>query len=247
MCGRYTVVDPSRCFGEFSLIDRQPALESRYNVAPSHAVAVVRVVPPETEPRVDLLRWGFLPRWAPKSGDAKVATAGFVMARSETVARKGAFAASFREKRCLFLADGFYEWKHVGRRKFPFYIRRPSGDPFTIAGIWDHAVEAGDIDTCALITRPALAPVDTLHDRMPVIIEAPDRARWLDPACRDPEELAALLTRAASDLVAFPVSPRVNAPANDDPSCIAPVADVSREGEQTELWPSLGPSPASRR
>jgi putative SOS response-associated peptidase YedK len=162
---------------------------------------------------------------------------GFIMARAESVAKKPAFAAAFRERRCLFLADGFYEWARAGSRKLPYYIHRPSTEPFTIAGIWEPARD-GQIDSCALITRPALSPVDALHDRMPAVIDAQDRARWLDPQEGNLELLGELLSAARPELSMFPVSPRVNATRIDDPSCILPRPDGPQPGDQMELFPA---------
>jgi putative SOS response-associated peptidase YedK len=243
MCGRYTVTDPAACLAEWSLIERHPVLEPRYNVAPSDPVPIVRLVAPDTSPQVDLLRWGLIPWWGEKLRARAAVPTGFIMARAESVASKSPFAAAFRERRCLFVADGFYEWRTFGKRRLPYYVQRQAGRPFTIAGIWEPGKEGGP-DTCALITRSALFPIDALHDRMPAVIEKADRAAWLDPKESDVEKLRGLLTRATPDFACFPVSPRVNATANDDPSCVVPVPEAPLPAEQLDLWPAERPPKA---
>jgi len=244
MCGRYTLADPSRAFSEFSILEKAPSLDPRYNIAPAQLVSVIRIVPPERERRVDRLRWGLVPPWASDTarrarGEAQSST-GFINARVESVATKPAFARAFRERRCIFVADGFYEWKRVDRRKIPHFIRRPDGGPFAIAGLWEPRAAAlgHDADGCALITRPSLPPVDSLHDRMPVVLDPRDVETWLDPEVRDVTRLRQVLARGDDvELVLSAVGPRVNSPANDDPGCIAPLSDAELgRNEQRRLF-----------
>ncbi|HEX9296731.1 MAG TPA: SOS response-associated peptidase [Polyangiaceae bacterium] len=233
MCGRYSIADPRRCIEEFSILEKQPALEPRYNVAPSQGVWAVRIVPPRTERRLDLLRWGLLAPGARTSG-------GIVMARAESLAKRSSFAAAFRTRRCLLLADGFYEWRRDGNQSFPYHVRRTDGAPFGMAGVWEPAPPSDDplsLDSCAVITRPARPPITMLHDRMPAILAANDHEAWLDPSFDDTDALTKILLHDAGvELVTFPVSPRVNSPANDDRDCLAPIAEGDRHGEQLELW-----------
>ena len=232
MCGRYTIRDPHRCFAEFSIVEKAPALEPRYNVAPAQGVWAIRVVGPEARPHLDLLRWGVA---HPRPGSPAV-----VMLRGETIAGRPPFADAFRRRRCLLVADGFYEWRRVGRQSFPYYFARPGGAPFSVAAIWEPAsADDGALDSCALITRPALSPVDAVHHRMPVLLATLHRERWLDPGFTD---VAALISMLGDNpefvLQSYPVNARVNSPANDDTACVAPIAEGERRGEQFELWPS---------
>jgi putative SOS response-associated peptidase YedK len=234
MCGRYTVGDPKRCIAEFSVIEKQPALEPRFNIAPSQGVWVIRKLEPGGDRRLDLLRWGFV---VPESKRPS----GVVMARAESVASRAPFTSAFRSRRCLFLADGFYEWKRTSKQSFPYFIHRPGNAPFAMAAVWEPAVhEAGKspLDSCAIITRPARPPVAQLHDRMPVLLSPEHHEDWLDPSFSDVGALRAMLLEEPKiDLVAEAVGPRVNSPANDDPTCVVPIAEGDRHGEQIEMWP----------
>jgi putative SOS response-associated peptidase YedK len=194
---------------------------ARYNIAPSQVVPVVRQNGPVRE--LTLMRWGLIPRWAtdPKIGLRTI------NARAETVATKPAFRDAFRRRRCLILADGFYEWKKDGsKRKRPFYIHHRDGRPFAFAGLWERWERPGvePIQSCTVITTDANDLMHDLHDRMPVILSEDAYARWLDPKRQDQGELSALLKPFSSDEMAlFEVSPIVNSPRNDSPECIAPL------------------------
>jgi putative SOS response-associated peptidase YedK len=232
MCGRYTIRDPRRVLAEFSILEKTPALEPRFNVAPSQGVWAVRVVGDARRPVLDLLRWGLAGKPAPGSPAV-------VMLRGEGLAKRPPFADAFRHRRCLLVADGFYEWRKVhGKKSFPYYFVRPDGAPFGIAALWEPAsVQGGPLDACALITRPAVAPVDAVHHRMPVLLAASHRERWLDPAFDDVQALDQMLRDPPGfTLQASPVSSRVNSPANDDPDCAAPIQESERHGEQFDLF-----------
>ena len=235
MCGRYTIRDPHRAFAEFSILEKTPALEPRYNIAPSQGVWAVRMAGAEGRPSLALLRWGI----AGKSPAPAV-----VMVRSESLAKRPPYAEAFRRRRCLLVADGFYEWRRVGRQSFPYYFARPDGAPFVIAAIWETAPPgAGSLDSCALITRPALSPVDAVHNRMPVLLAAVDRDRWLDPQFDDVTALDEMLRASPGFLLeSHAVSTRVNAPVNDDEACAAPIEEKDRHGEQFELFPDRADS-----
>lgn len=237
MCGRYTIRDPHRAFAEFSIVEKTPAIEPRYNVAPTQGVWAVRMVGALGRPQLDLLRWGIVGKPAPASPPV-------VMVRGEGIALRPPFADAFRHRRCLLVADGFYEWRKAGRQSFPYYFARPDGSPFGIAAIWEGAAsQGGPLDACALITRPALSPVDAVHHRMPVLLAAAHRERWLDPAFEDDHALNQMLIDPPGfALQARPVSSRVNSPAHDDEACATPIEENEQHGEQFELWPVRGPS-----
>ena len=218
MCGRFTLrTDPEQLALRFGC--QFPAdLAPRYNIAPTQAVAAVRA---EAEGRrqFTLLRWGLIPSWA------KEASIGnrLINARAESVATKPAFRAAFQRRRCLVLADGFYEWKKTGRAKEPYYIRMPDEKPFAFAGLWDRwrDPQGGEpVESCTIITTAASPEVRQIHDRMPVILDEAGCAQWLDPREEGPERLQSLL-RPWHALRIDAVDRRVNNPRHEGPSCIA--------------------------
>lgn len=215
MCGRYTIRNPQIVFDEFSITGEQPKLEPRFNVAPTQLVPVVRTLAPGAPRRLDLVRWGLRPR---RSGPP------VIMVRLDSLER-GAFGSSFDGRRCILAADGFYEWEELGpKRKMAHHVRRTDNGVLAIAGIWVPAHD-GAPESCALITRPAVAPIADIHDRMPATLAHADYERWLDPGFFDPAELARMLLHEDGlELTMYPVGPRVNSPAHDDPACLDPPA-----------------------
>jgi putative SOS response-associated peptidase YedK len=162
------------------------------------------------------------------------------MARAESVASRAPFTSAFRSRRCLLLADGFYEWKRTAKQSFPYHIHRPGHAPFALAAIWEPAIAAegrSEMDSCAIITRPARSPVSEVHDRMPVMLATEHHEAWLDPAFSDVAALKAMLFEDPKiDLVTVAVGPHVNSPANDDPGCALAIEESDRHGEQLELF-----------
>lgn len=222
MCGRFTLSAPAAILAEQFHLAESPAWAPRYNIAPSQPVATVMVTPEDTDRRFRPLQWGLIPSWAKAPGIG----ADMINARAETAATKPAFRAAFRRRRCLVLADGFYEWQRQGRRKQPFYVRLRDGQPFAFAGLWEHweGSEGQAIDSCALLTTEPNELMRPLHHRMPVILEPTVYDLWLDPAVQNADALQSLLQPYPSEeLTAYPVSPRVNNPANDTPECIGPL------------------------
>lgn len=223
MCGRFTLRTPATVLTEQLLLDlgveEIPELSPRYNVAPTQAIAVVRELADEGR-RCELLRWGLVPSWAK---DVSIGNR-MINARAETVAEKPAFRTAFRRRRCLVLADGYFEWKKEGAKKQPYYIRMRDESPFAFAGLWERWSPGGDdaaLDTCTLITTDANDLTRSIHDRMPVILAPNDYALWLDPRLDDKPRLTALLRPYDSEaMIADPVSTRVNNPKHDDPACI---------------------------
>jgi putative SOS response-associated peptidase YedK len=221
MCGRFTLkAKPETIAAEFGL-DDVPPLEPRFNVAPTQGVAAVRLDQETGVRRLGLLRWGLVPSWAddPAIGNR------MIYARAETVAEKPAYRNAFKSRRALIVADGFYEWQKQASRKQPFHIRPKDDRPFAIAGLWEHwERETRTVDSCALITTGPNELMQTIHDRMPVILRREDYGLWLDPAVKDAAVLAALLRPyPAEEMVATPISTLVNNPANDRPECVRPL------------------------
>jgi putative SOS response-associated peptidase YedK len=224
MCGRYTLATPD--LGQ--LRARFPLRESlevrpRYNVAPGDEVlAVIRRGGDDAEPEGAYLRWGLVPFWAADPSEVAAKT---INARAETVAERPAYRDAFGRRRCLIVADGFYEWSGG----VPHWITRPGGEPFAFAGLWSSwrpkgaSREVEPLRSCAIITTAAAGPVRALHDRMPVILDPADEPAWTDPATA-PDRLHRLMARpaAAATLEYRPVSRNVNDARHDAPDCLDP-------------------------
>jgi putative SOS response-associated peptidase YedK len=220
MCGRFTMSAPGEVVAEVFGLPGIPALEPRFNIAPTQNVAVVRegaAAPRE----LAMLHWGLIPSWAK---DRDIGNR-MINARAETAAEKPAFRAAFRLRRCLAVADGFYEWARSDGRKRPYLVRFRNGRPFGLAGLWERwrSPEDETIESFTILTTTPNAVVAPLHDRMPVIIEPEAYALWLDTGVTDVERLVPLLGPFPPvEMAAVPVSLRVNNPANDDPACVEP-------------------------
>ena len=150
-----------------------------------------------------------------------------INARSETVAEKPAFRASFKKRRCLVVADGLYEWQPAGGPKQPYYFRLKSKQPFAMAGLWDvwDKSEEGPIQTFTILTTGPNELLEPVHHRMPVNLQASDYDTWLDPEIQDSTRLSELLVSfPASEMEGYPVSTYVNNPANQGPRCVEPIA-----------------------
>ena len=223
MCGRYTLsISVDEVWDEFDLEgdppEEEPRLAPRFNVAPTHEVAVIAARAPR---KLRFFRWGLVPHWAkdPSIGSR------MINARAESVADKPSFRNAFARRRCIVLADGFYEWKREeDGTKTPTYLRLRSGRPFGFAGLWESwTSEEGDgppLRSCTIITVQAEGMVSKIHHRMPVILTPETRALWLDDA-RDSPSLRDLLRPLDTSLLeAWEVSKLVNSPGNDVPQCI---------------------------
>ncbi|QXP89618.1 SOS response-associated peptidase [Methylococcus capsulatus] len=230
MCGRYTLTTAADQYKAQVKYERARAflekLFARYNIAPTQDVAAVRTGTDGVRELV-ALRWGLIPGWS-KAPKTEYST---INARAETVAEKPAFRSAFRRRRCLILADGYYEWqaRPGSKLKRPWYIRRADGEPFAFAGLWErwepHPGEEGEpVESCSIIVTDANALTRPIHDRMPVILDPAAYEVWLDPECRDKTGLLALLRPfPAEEMTAWRVSTHVNSPKHDDPACVAPL------------------------
>jgi len=241
MCGRVQQTTPpeeiAERFGaatESAAALRGAGWRARWNLAPSQPLLAIRAeagdggdpAPSAARPRVLVaLRWGLVPRWAkdPKIGHR------LVNARAESAAEKPAFRDALRRRRCLVPVDGFYEWTSTGGPRAPWSVTSPAGDLLAIAALWERwrdpaAPAAPPLETCVLLTTGASASVRPVHDRMPVIVAPEDWARWLDPAERDPAQLANVMAPGERTVLALRrVGPHVNDPRHDDPDCLHPV------------------------
>ena len=171
------------------------------NCAPTDPILVVRRAKDSDVRELVLMRWGLVPFYVHDYRDARP----LINARVETVATSRAFRDSFKKRRCLVLADGFYEWRaqEGAKKKIPHVIQRPGGVPFAMAGIWDRwrgKIKGREerIETCSILTCPPSPSLATIHDRMPIALEKADYAAWLDPAT-DELALRDILARPVSD------------------------------------------------
>ena len=215
MCGRFVRTSPADVvraeFGVTSMaeVDERP----RYNVCPGEPVTAI--VQRGDERRLGALHWGLGPR-------------GQINVRSESAARQPLTREAFRRRRCLIVADGFYEWQKRDEGKVPYFFRLASRRPFGFAALWSRADTDATPQT-ALLTRAADAVVGPVHDRMPVILGREARDRWLDPTLDDPSALEALIRAPLGEaLEGYRVSTLVNAARHDAPDCIRPAEGTLR-------------------
>ena len=222
MCGRYTLSTPTEALEQrFHATLPREALTPTYNAAPSQALPVICNTHSQ---EVTMSAWGFVPEWAKGRTDVKP----LINARAETVATKPTFRQAFKSKRCLVLADGFYEWKRTGKSKVPHRIALKSGEPFAFAGIWStvHDPSGRPYTTFAILTIEANELMAQIHSRMPVILRAHDEATWLNQRCPLDEAQALLVPFPAEPLTLYEVSPRINSPTYNTPDALHPVAPV---------------------
>ena len=202
VCGRAVLANPAAIREWFDL-GQIPEMPARFNIAPSQVIAVIR-----TPRRLELLRWGISRPERPPQINTRV----------ESIAKTAS-----KQRRCLVVVDGFYEWKKNGTTTSqPFLLREGDGHPFALGGVWSTSTTSDGevVDSVAVLTCPPRPPVEAIHDRMPLIIPKESYARWLDHGV----DVGDLLKPNASGLVATPVSTYVNSPNNDDPRCVEPAA-----------------------
>ncbi len=224
VCGRYSL------FTDYAVLIERFTIEettigkdeytASYNVAPSQQV--VAVVNDGEKNRLGKLRWGLIPPWAK---DSKI---GYKMinARSETVDEKPSFRNAFKKKRCLVIADSFYEWQQKDGKKIPMRIKLKTGEPFAFAALWESwkAPDGQIVNSCSILTTAPNALMEKIHDRMPVILPKQDEQMWLDPRIEDIELLKSLLKPyRATDMEVYRVSEEVNSPKNNNPELIEKV------------------------
>jgi putative SOS response-associated peptidase YedK len=226
MCGRFQFAPPEDWVEEFGLTD-VPEVLPRYNIAPSNDVVAVRA-DRAGQRKARWLKWGLVPYWAddPAVGNR------LINARAESVATRPAFRDACRDRRCLIPAQGFYEWKKVGRTREPWLIRLEGGRTFAFAGLWDRWAKGEErIESCAIVTGPANELVAPIHDRMPVIVDPAAYAAWLDPKATEHDLRGLLVPFDAARMEAFPVSARVNGTDVDDAELARPVEAMPDPGQ----------------
>jgi putative SOS response-associated peptidase YedK len=223
MCGRYGTeitgeqlsllleISPELCEG----------LEARYNIAPTQRAPVARMRGQGAR-ELAQLKWGLVPGWSRDTTRA----ARMINARSETVGEKPSFREAFGSRRCLVVADGFYEWRTVGRQKIPTHFQLLGGEAFAFAGLWEswRPPEGDPLETFTILTTEANALVEPVHHRMPVILMREFFSHWLDPRATATELQGLLRPFPADGMESWEVSTRVNAVKNDDRACRLPQA-----------------------
>lgn len=219
MCGRFTLfTDIEEIKERFNIqgsFDEE--YQFSYNIAPSQSV--LAVINDGVRNRLGYLRWGLIPFWA------KDEKAGYKMinARAETIAEKASFRNAYKKKRCLIIADSFYEWKKTPERKIPMRIKLKNHAPFGMAGLWESwkSPEGISIYSCSVITTVPNELMTSIHDRMPVILKSEDEKDWLNPSINDTAYLQQYLKSFDSQqMEAFEVSTDVNSTKNNSPNLI---------------------------
>ncbi|QXJ36995.1 Putative SOS response-associated peptidase YedK [Parageobacillus caldoxylosilyticus] len=219
MCGRFSLtVDIVQLQALFRFV-YTGTFPPRFNIAPSQEVLTVVQ---ENGIRIGkMMKWGLVPSWA---NDPKIGWK-MINARAETVDEKASFRHALKRRRCLILADGFYEWKKEGAKKIPYRFTLRNGEPFAFAGLWERWDKQGEpLYTCTIITTTANELVSTIHERMPVILPPERQEAWMDPRLEDSDYVKSLLQPyPAEEMKMYEVSTIVNSPKNDVMECIEPV------------------------
>lgn len=217
MCGRYSfAIEDELILERFGVSVRSAVYKARYNCAPSQNLAVISMEDPGM---ISFYRWGLIPFWAK---DISIGNK-MINARAETIIEKPSFKQAFRNRRCLVLSNGFFEWEK-SKEKTPYRICLQDCAPFSMAGIWESwkSVEGEMIRSFSIITTRANSLIENIHDRMPVILKREDENKWLSSAPE--EELLDLLQPYPSDrMITYPVSKKVNSPVNDVPEILEKV------------------------
>lgn len=220
MCGRYTLLaDELEILQEFGLEKEIDSYQPSFNIAPGQNV--LAIIHDGKEKRAGYLRWGLVPSWAK---DEKI---GYKMinARSETAHEKPSFKNLMAKKRCLIIADSFYEWRKTDKEKQPKRIQTADRKLFAFAGLWDKWVQADkELFTCTMLTKDANDFMQDIHHRMPIILPKDKEDEWIKPVKQQPNEAWQFLQTVGDDkLTAYNVKSYVNAAKNNDALCIQPI------------------------
>lgn len=219
MCGRFSLGGSAATLASHFNVQESLAWSPRYNLTPTQEILTV-VQPARAARQIRRMRWGLIPAWAKDPGIGNQ----LINARAETVATKPAFRIPLRDRRCLILTDGFYEWSSQGGRKQPWFIRMRDASPFAFAGLWDRWAppDGREVESCTIITTTPNDLIRPFHHRMPVILSPENYDHWLDVGRHDVNRILPLLKPYPSEsMTAYPVSTLVNNPSNDSPACQA--------------------------
>ena len=222
MCGRFVGFRDLKELKKVFPIDRAACeVVENYNVAPSQQILCI--IPYGNENRLEKFHWGLVPFWA---DDTSVGSR-MINARAETIATKPSFRNAFRNRRCLILADGFFEWKGKKGHKQPIFITLPDNQPFGFAGLWEiwkkNASDSG-YKSCTIITTEASESIREIHHRMPAVLKPETYLSWLDSKNKDVDDLTNMLrTGIITEFVSHPVSKQVNSVQHNMPDNIVPL------------------------
>ena len=219
----------------------QPDFPPRYNVAPTQPVPIVRMV--EGRREFALVRWGLIPPWVKDPRQFSL----LINARGESVMDKPAFKNAMKRRRCLFPADGFYEWQRAGAKKQPYFVRLKSGEPMAFAGLWESWMgpNGEEMETAAIVTTTASRSIAHIHDRMPVIVPPEAFDFWLDPNVDAAMASSVIAPTPDAQLEFFPVSMAVNRTANDSAELLEPlrVGEAAEDAPKAKAKKSAKPKP----
>ena len=228
MCGRFTLYTDLKVLAERFVFDssdlqNQGGFNPTYNIAPTQQVLVVTKEPNTHDNKIEIMKWGFPISWKRTRKDSQF----LINARSETVSKKSSFRDSFNNRRCLILADGFYEWKNTSAGKRPVHVQLKKSKPFAFAGIWEPASDNSKnydpklISFCTIITTPANTFMSPIHNRMPVILKQQNEQKWITKGPTTLKELGEIISPISSKYMeSWDVSQFVNSPRNNGPLCI---------------------------
>ncbi len=220
MCGRFALATDKNVLEMLYDIEMRGELTPRYNIAPSQDALSLRLSPGDGKREPVYLKWGLVPFW---SDDPSIGNR-MINARAETAPEKPSFRSAFKKRRLLIPATGFYEWKKEEDARQPYYICRKDGRPFSLAGLWERWDRGKEpLETFTILTTEPNDLVAPLHNRMPVIISGNDYDSWLDPGTAPAALQDLLKPYPPEELTAYPVSRRVNNPANDVPEVLDPI------------------------
>ena len=220
MCGRYGLVLSGQDIeGAFDVSLDPSWIFPRYNVAPGQEVLAITN---DRERRAEMLWWGLIPEGTkdPKGGKKPI------NARGETVAEKWPFGMAFARRRCLVVADSYYEWRKGGKTRIPHRVRLKSGQPFALAGLWEtwRSPDGHEVRTCCIVTTLPNDLIALIHDRMPVMLSQDAQSMWLERAATSADLRELLVPYPAGDMEAYEIPPMINNWRNDTPAVIEPVA-----------------------
>ena len=220
MCGRYSLTAPWQDVQNMFLAEGEP-FEARFNIAPTQEAPVIRQW--DKGRHLEHLKWGLIPSWAKEEAMGSR----LINARSETAAEKPSFRSSFRRRRCLVPANGFYEWRGLtpAKKKQPYHIQNTHTEVFAMAGLWSHwtSPEGRSVDSFTILTTAATDSLQAIHHRMPMVLPTDRWDLWLDPQLQETEVLLALLQDPVDHWTTTAVQTYINKASHEGPQCLIPV------------------------
>lgn len=217
MCGRYTLAAGPKYIADYFKVDGpMPEFKPSWNITPGGDIPVICQAP-EDGRTCSLMHWGLIPHWA-KEPDSKYK---MINAKAETLSQRPAYRDAYKHRRCIIPANGFYEWHTTAQGKQPYYIHRRDDGLLAFAGLWEYWEKEHIINSCTIITTTANSSIQSIHDRMPVIISPENFDTWLDPHNTETNNLSDLLAPCDNKLLEpYRISTAVNNPAHDKPELL---------------------------